>query len=162
MKQRITLFALILIGFGVYIYLNIIDNKTMLPKEGLPSFTLIDENGTALKSETFKGKKILVHFWASYCFPCVQEIPKLDKAREELKKKNIELIAISLDEKPEDVVRFRKKVNFGFPVYFDPEFKLVDYFHTTRLPESFLVDENGKTIKSFIGGREWENEVTDL
>ncbi|MBX7149777.1 TlpA family protein disulfide reductase [bacterium] len=155
MKQRIILFSLLLVGFGVYIYLNVIDNKIANPEGDLPIFSLESESGPALTSQTLHGKKILIHFWASYCYPCVQEIPKLNAYREELKKQNIELVAISLDEKKEDVVRFRQKVKFDFPVYFDPEYKLVDYFHTTRLPESFLVDENGKVINSFIGAQEW-------
>lgn len=132
----------------------------------------VDELKTVLESGN--GKIKLVNYWATWCVPCVKEFPELVKLHSAYKDKNFELIFISLDDisdKDTKLKEFLKKQGVDFTTYFGnfpkPEV-LMDYMDKSwqgEIPATFIIDKEGKTIKTIFGSRsyeEFEQEILKL
>lgn len=110
-----------------------------------------------------KDKIILVNFWATWCGPCVKEIPDLIKLKEELGGKNFEIIGVSIDRSITPVVEFAKKAGINYLLLHDPESKLLDAFGgSVGIPTTYLIDRNGKIITKYIGARTKEIFANDI
>lgn len=124
-------------------------------KDEAPDFVLKDGDGKELRLGDFRGKVVLIHFWATWCFPCVEEFPLLDQFQKNFPSDKFVLLAISEDDEKSAVEKFRKKIEFDFPVLFDLEQKVSDLYGTYRLPETYVVDKNGIIVKKIIGPQNW-------
>lgn len=124
-----------------------------------PNFTLQDEAGNKVSLTDHRGKVVLVHFWATWCPTCLDEIPLLDQLQKQFSSSPFVLLAISEDESFEDIEKFRKKVPFDFPVYLDEMQKATDAYGTYRFPESYLVDKEGIIVKKFVGPQNWDQPI---
>lgn len=120
-----------------------------------PPILLYDEQGQKISLSDFRGKVVLVHFWATWCAPCAEELPILDAFQKKMPSDQFALLAISEDEEERDVDQFRKKIPFSFSVLFDSGQKTADAFGTYRLPESFLIDKQGVIVKKLSGPQNW-------
>ena len=117
------------------------------------TITLKVENNI-LSSEQLKGKKVLLNFWATWCAPCLEEMPAFNRIYEEYNDK-LEIVGILMEKNksPEDLALFMKKYNMKFPVVVgDENYRAAKAFDDVKMfPESFLFDENGKFVKKYIG-----------
>ncbi len=126
--------------------------------EGVPTFSgkLID--GGEFNLEKFKGKILIINFWASWCAPCVEEMPSLLKLAKQFSK-DVELIAVSSDSDLHDISVFLK----GYPdtqsenvhILFDPKSEIIKNYGVDRLPESFVIGRDFKLKKKIIGSIDW-------
>ncbi len=119
----------------------------------------LDEHKIQLSS--YKGKILIVNFWASWCAPCVDEIPSLTKLRD-LFKDQIFVVAVSSDQAKEDITAFRKSFPaFGEPnivIVWDEKKDFVRQFGIAKLPESIIYGKDGKAIKKIVGSIDWMSE----
>ena len=129
------------------------------PLEGkaAPDFTVSTDNGEKFKLAAAQGKVVLLHFWATWCPPCTQEMPKVNALYNAMKDRPFELVAVSVDENKKDVDAFKGKMKLDFPIYFDPSENLTDTYGTFGLPESYLIDPSGKIVKKLVGPQNWMN-----
>lgn len=105
-----------------------------------------------------KGKVILLNFWATWCPPCVQEMPSMDELNRRLKAKPFMVVGISVDERWEDLDAFFNKLNRPptFLIAHDPERKVtLGLFGVDKYPESFLIDKKGKIRAYYQGAADW-------
>jgi thiol-disulfide isomerase/thioredoxin len=100
---------------------------------------------------SLRGKVVLVNFWATWCLPCLQEMPSLEKFARTY---DVEVLAVSVDDGWEPVDKFLGK-NTSFRVALDLGAKVSQIYGTTQFPESYLVDRGGKARLKFIGPRNW-------
>lgn len=129
-----------------------------MEKEGAPNFTAKDLNGASFDLRSLKGKVVVLNFWASWCAPCVEEVPSLIKLIKEFKG-NVQLIAVSGDSSLEDIHVFLK----SFPelqaanikVVWDEDRSLMKQFQVSRLPESLVLDKDQKLAKKLVGSIDW-------
>jgi len=158
MRNRLFLILIIFgtVLYGFYLQKGYEERHRLVGKMA-PDFSVKNESGKTISLSDLKGRVVLVHFWATWCVPCLYEIPSLNDLQKSLDHTKFALVAISMDEKREDVVSFRKKVQFDFPVFFDSTLDVVDAYGTFRLPESFLVNKEGLIVKKWIGPQEWES-----
>ena len=123
-----------------------------------PTFSLLDRDGKPVSLEQYKGQTVLLHFWATYCVPCVTEIPELEALYEKLKDQKFVVLAVSLDDNGWKALNpFLQKHPVQFPVAWDGEWKAADLYHVYRIPESYLIDPQGKLVEKFIGSQLWTN-----
>lgn len=160
MNNRLPLILLISLGAVLYFFFIRFEQKDQRQKIGreLPNFSLTSLDGQKLETASLKGKVVLVHFWATWCPPCVNEIPELNKFYNSMRasaQDDFVLIALSVDADPKDVEDFKKRAQFDFPVYFDASEKMADFFGTYGLPESYFVDRQQKIHDQFIGPQDW-------
>ena len=117
-----------------------------------PDFTLKDTDGNEVTLSDYKGKIIILDFWATWCGPCRMSIPDLISIQSEYKD-NLVIIGISLDDgRTQDNVKpFMNSVGINYPVVFGTMDVVIDYGNIYAIPTSFIIDQSGNIVKSHIG-----------
>ena len=161
--QSLILIVLILVGIGIIVLLQLKDSsfnpwgKPLLGKGvPAPNFTFPGLDGKKVSLADFKGKVVLLNIWATWCAPCVAEMPSMEKLYQELKDEGFELLAVNVDESgAETVAPFMEKHKLGFPVLLDPRGDIKNLYLTTGIPESFIIDKHGIIVEKVVGPRDW-------
>ena len=113
----------------------------------------LDNNEVDLSS--FRGKKILINYWATWCGPCIQEMPSLLKAQEALKAENYVFLLVS-DEAIKRISRFKDRKNYNF-TYLKSTTSLAS-MRIFTLPTTVIFNEDGKKVKTMVGAIEWDSK----
>ena len=124
----------------------------------LPETIFTDENGDKLTLKSFRGKIILLNFWATWCGPCVREMPSLRRLHNELKGPDFTVIALSEDRIGwQKIGTFRDKLNLGeLPLYHDVDSKMMYAAKARGLPTTLLIDREGNELGRLVGLAEWD------
>jgi peroxiredoxin len=130
----------------------------------VPDFSLKVLNGKRVGIKQFKGKIVLLNFWAIWCAPCKDEMPGLEVLHRQFRDKNFVLLTISVDYGGvKSVQEFINKHQYTFSVLLDPKCEVFDLFKANGIPTTFLVDKKGKMIGKAMGPRDWKShEVVSL
>ena len=121
-----------------------------------PDFALTTPSGAAVSLKQFRGKVVLLNFWATWCPPCVREMPSMEALFQKFKPRGFTVLAVSLDEKGAAVVKpFLKKYRLTFPVALDPDSGISGRYGARDLPSSFLIDAQGRVVAAAKGERDW-------
>ncbi len=115
-------------------------------------FTLTDLQGKTWRLKDLKGQVILINFWATWCPPCLKEIPDLQALYTRFQNQGFVVLAIS-DENVEKVAPFAARHGMTYPVFVDPPRKVIDQFSIDGIPKSFVYDRNGKLVAESIDMR---------
>lgn len=140
-------------------------DPALSPMDGKPlpdiSFTAMD--GKKVRLASFKGKVLFVNLWATWCAPCREEMPGMQKLYEQMKGENFEMIAISIDKDGMKAVSpFVKELGLTFPILLDVEQLAAGPFHITGVPETFLVNQDGIILHHLVGPAKWDRpEITN-
>ncbi len=128
-----------------------------------PIFELPDINGKKVSLADFKGKVVLINFWATWCGPCKAEMPSLNNLYAAFKNEGFVVLAVSLDPSEKPVRSFVAEKGLAFPVLMDPEKEVYfDLYAAFAMPTSFLIDRKGMIAEKFIGERVWDSpEIKD-
>lgn len=123
------------------------------------------ENDKEIKLSDYKGKVILLNFWATWCPPCRKELPALSEIFKELEGKNFQMIGISVDENPDALVNFLKSNLLPYTVLHESSGLLEKYMGVSGngqnvIPQTFIIDKNGKVVENIVGSRSKEEFVT--
>jgi thiol-disulfide isomerase/thioredoxin len=128
-------------------------------REALRPFDLEQPGGTHVRLDQFRGRVLLVNFWASWCAPCREEMPALDSLRREFATDGVAFLAISDDRNREHAARFIEQLNLGLPFAFG-DGKMRGRYHYFGLPFTVLVDRDGRVVERWAGyGGETQIEV---
>lgn len=123
-------------------------------------FTLTDIKDQSHSLSDYKGKVVLVNFWASWCPPCIYEMPELTRLKKQLTDQPFEILALNVGEKKYRVRKFAKLINFHLPVLLDTSKETFDDWDIKTLPTSFLIDAEGKIRYRVRGNPGWEEDDT--
>jgi len=129
------------------------------PKQRLkaPAFQLPDLDGNTVSLQAFEGKVVLVHFWATFCVPCLEEMPVLESLWQEYGGKGLVILGIAGDRGKSDIVReFAEKTGVSFPVVHDQDGRVRKQYEVVALPTTYLVGRDGKISGRAIGTRSWD------
>ncbi len=122
-----------------------------------PDFSLVDLHGKKVALQQFRGKIVLLNFWATWCGPCKEEMPFLEILYQQFKEKEFVLLTVSVDyEGPKPVQEFISKQRYTFPVLLDPKCEVLDLFDVKGIPTTFIIDKKGKLLGKAIGPRDWK------
>lgn len=130
-----------------------------------PDFTLPNLQGDPVRLSDFRGKKaVFINFWATWCPPCRVEMPTMEKAYREYKRKGLEILAVSIDVGPKSIVQnFMQEFELTFPALLDPEMKVLQLYRVPAIPASFLIDKQGIIRYKELGYRDWtDRESTKI
>ena len=131
----------------------------------MPDFTLPDQNGKKIKLSDFRGKYVLIDFWASWCGPCMREMPNIVKLYKECKGKDFEILGVSLDSKKEAWLGAIKKNNMKWPQVSDLEMwstAPVKLCNVTAIPYTVLIDPQGKVVALDLRGEKLIQKVKEV
>lgn len=170
-KREITPFAVLVFGL-VIAFLIWKSGQTGVPTEPpksagspiegtpAPDFTLPDLNGIEHTLSKYKGKVVFLNIWATWCQPCKDEMPSMEKLHQRFKDKDFIMLAVSIDKDGKKSVEpFMKEYNLTFTALLDPEGITSKMYKTTGVPETFIVDKDGTVIHKVIGPRDWGKEA---
>lgn len=116
-----------------------------------PDFTLPDVHDKKVSLSDFKGKVVLLDFWATWCGPCLQELPHLKKLHRKYEDKGFTVVGVSMDHDGEEVVKpFVKENEIPYPILLAGD-DGVEGYPVRALPTAFLIDRQGRIVKNFIG-----------
>ncbi|MGF2616280.1 redoxin domain-containing protein [Rossellomorea vietnamensis] len=135
-------------------------------KEGelAPDFTLATIDGKSVSLSDYKGQKVILNFWATWCPPCKAEMPHMQKFYEENKDNGIEIVAVNLtnmDEGKPAIEQFVQDYELTFPVPLDEEGDIGMQYQAFTIPTSYVIDTEGKIAKKIIGPMD-ENMMKSL
>jgi peroxiredoxin len=131
------------------------------PNLGVPAaeFKLIDLDGKWLSLSDYKGKVVLLNFWATWCGPCRVEMPSMEVLYQEFKKDGFEILAISSDHQGSIITRpFVEAQALTFPILHDADYRASGNYGIRTLPMSYLVDRQGILRHRVFGARDWNSE----
>ena len=130
---------------------------TELPKKPpAPAFSLEDIDGREYKLSDYSGKVVIVNFWATWCPPCREEMPSMQRAWKQLEAEGIVMLGIDVGEDEHTVFSFGADYGLEFPLLLDQDSGVTNKWPVVGLPTTFIVDPEGKIVYQAIGGREWD------
>lgn len=132
-------------------------NKDPGPQVGMPApdFALPDLKGQLHSLDDFRGRVVVLNFWATWCPPCIDEMPSLKKLHQALADRGVAVIAVSVDERFSDVPAFVQKFDLTFPVLYDEGKKVSRKYQSFKYPETYILDRDGRLKSKVVGPRDW-------
>jgi peroxiredoxin len=122
-------------------------------------FALPTPDGLNFRLSEQRGKVVLVNFWATWCPPCLEEMPAMERLWRRHKDAGFVLVAISLDADPKKVPPFVSARKFSFPVALDPKMAVAEKYGVRALPSSFVIDRQGVMAGVALGPRSWDDSA---
>ena len=120
------------------------------------SFTVRDVNGKLVSLGDFKGKVVLLNFWATWCLPCAKEMPSMDRLLQSYSAKGLVVVGVSVDiAAPRDVKEFADKLKITFPILHDRDSIISRHYSIPGVPTSYLIDRQGKIVYRVLGEYDW-------
>jgi peroxiredoxin len=127
-----------------------------------PDFTVQDGQNKITLSQ-YRGQVVVLNFWATWCPPCVEEMPSLVEMQRRMKAKGVTVLAVSVDVDESAYKQFVKDHNVNLLTVRDPDQKSNSLYGTSKFPETYIIDRNGVMQRKFIGAVDWtEPEVVDF
>jgi peroxiredoxin len=122
------------------------------------NFVLKDLDGGAVSLEDYRGKIVLLNFWATWCLPCRVEMPSMQKLYHEFKNQDFTILAIDIQEDLGSVKAFREQYKLNFPILLDSDGSVGEVYGVRAIPTTYLVDREGYILGFALGPRDWANE----
>jgi len=124
-----------------------------------PDFSAVDvRSGEAVAFDAFEGEVVLLNIWATWCTPCVREMPSIQRLYDQLAPHGLEVVAVSVDNDDTEAVRqWVEERGLTFDVLHDRAARIERAYQTTGVPESFVIDRQGVIVKKVIGAAEWDH-----
>ena len=116
-----------------------------------PDFKLAADNGKEYTPRNFGGKVLVLNFWASWCPPCIQEMPSLNEFQKMFAADGVVVLGVSVDRSEKNYRAMLKSFKVVFPTVRDPEENVSYKYGTYKVPESYIIDRNGKVVRKFVG-----------
>ncbi len=123
-----------------------------------PAIVLEALDGKKLAVAGLHGKYVFLNFWATWCPPCREEMPSIQRMNDQLAGEDFAVYAISVGEPAATVESFLKKTPYSFPIVLDPEGQLSAIFAGRGIPTTYLLDRQGKAIAGIVGARHWDTD----
>lgn len=120
-----------------------------------PEFAVTTDTGRTITRSNFGGKLLVLNFWATWCPPCVEEIPSLNDLQQKLAGEGVVVLGVSVDRSKQVYDRFLERARVGFLTARDPEAGISSQYGTFKYPETYIIDSRGKVVEKIIGGANW-------
>ncbi|MDG2394979.1 TlpA disulfide reductase family protein [Candidatus Thioglobus sp.] len=136
-----------------------VNETTLKPYKGKShiALQLKDLKGQKINLNDYQGQVILLNFWASWCKPCIKEIPSLVRLGEQLKPSNFKIITVNVGESAREISEFKKRIKFDLPILLDDKGVAVQDWGVYAYPSNFLLDKDGIIRYSYRGALEWDS-----
>ena len=152
--------AALLIVIGLAVYFGFSSRAKPGVNLTAPQFVLSDAKGLQVKSSEFGGRSMIVHFWASWCPPCTDELPELMEAAAAFSPDHLRFVFVSNDPDWTGALKLISKGKQSSSLIFllDPDSHVADRFGTFQLPETYFVSKHGKILSKWIGPQKWKSD----
>lgn len=124
-----------------------------------PDFTAQGEDGKTYRLSDYRGKYVVLNFWATWCPPCREEIPSMERMWQKVKDRNVQLLAVNVGEDADTIFKFLGSYPMSFPSLLDPEGEIIDSYPVVGLPTTYIINPQGMVTHRAVGSREWDDEA---
>ena len=125
--------------------------------DSAPNFTITADNGRTITASNFGGRLLVLNFWATWCQPCVEEVPSLDQFAKDMAGSGVVVLGVSMDANPKVYHDFLSRNRVSFMTARDPEAKISADYGTFKYPESYIIDAKGKVLKKIAEAADWND-----
>jgi peroxiredoxin len=133
--------------------------QTLTPIPGkvmAPDFSLLDTNGKTHRLSDYRGKPVIINFWTTWCPPCREELPSMNRAWHLIEKEGIAMLAINMGEDEDTIFIFSADYPTDFPVLMDQSGEVIEQWPVKGLPTTYVIAPDGTLAYRAIGSREWD------
>jgi peroxiredoxin len=123
-----------------------------------PDFVLKGPAGNQINLRELRGKVVFVNFWATWCLPCIEEMPAMEKLHQELQKDGLVILAVNFQEGTERVKEFLTKHNLTFTALLDDDGKVAERYQAWALPVSVIINKRGEIVARAMGSKDWDSK----
>lgn len=124
-----------------------------------PAFELTDLDGRPQKLADYLGKVVVLNFWATWCPPCREEMPSMQRGWEKVRDEDIVFIGVNVGEDADTVFLFLADYSVDFPLLLDEDATVIEQYPVTGLPTTYIIDPLGRITHRAVGGRAWDDDV---
>ena len=167
MRNLVLVVVIVLVGTAVYL---VATSSSRPPSEWVnsvavgdlaPDFQLEDTKGNKVSLSDLRGKVVMVNLWATWCPPCIEEMPSMERLHEVMAGDDFVMLAINTEQNGRTVVpEFLEKTPYSFPILYDDEGVVQKLYGVYKFPESFIVGKDGKVVEKVIGPLDWSSSKT--
>jgi peroxiredoxin len=125
--------------------------------ETAPDFALPALGSGSISLRNYRGQIVLVNFWATWCAPCVEEAPGLEKFAEQMRNQGVTVLGVSVDTDAVALQRFVTQNHLSFPMARDPNQAVTSRYGTFKFPETYILDREGRVAEKIIGPANWQD-----
>lgn len=144
-----------LLGGLVYVVTTSVEQEVVAVGSKAPPFRLTTDQGITITPTNFGGKLLVLNFWATWCPPCLEEIPSLSEFQRRYRDKGVVVVAVSVDEDEEAYRNFLEHVRVSFLTARDPGAELSVRFGTFKFPETYIIGPDGRVLQKVVGAANW-------
>ena len=138
---------------------TVLAEQTLTPIPGkvmAPDFTLQDTNGKTHRLSDYRGRPVIINFWATWCPPCREELPSMNRAWHLIKEQGIAMLGINMGEDEDTIFIFSADYPTDFPILMDQSGEVIEQWPVKGLPTTYVVAPDGSIAYRAIGSREWD------
>lgn len=121
-----------------------------------PDFSLMDMQGQKVSLADFKGKVVILNFWATWCSPCREEMPSMEMLYRKYKDQGLVILAVNVEKDAAKIVKnFLQRTPYTFPILLDDKAEVQSLYKVFRFPETFVIDRSGNVVETVTGAIDW-------
>jgi cytochrome c biogenesis protein CcmG, thiol:disulfide interchange protein DsbE len=147
--------GVLLAALAVVIVFTLLDHHITDVGDTAPAFSIVTDQGRRITPTDFGGRVLVLNFWATWCAPCVEEVPSLSEFQKRMAASGVVVVGVSVDKNPKLYGEFLKRFGPTFQTARDPDEGIPNNYGTYRYPETYVIDHNGKVVQKVIGSRNW-------
>jgi cytochrome c biogenesis protein CcmG/thiol:disulfide interchange protein DsbE len=148
------LLALSFVAF-VWVIKDSFEDRVVTVGDKAPNFSIKTDKGRTVSVSDFGGKVLVLNFWATWCPPCIEEIPSLDQFAATMKDSGVVVLAVSVDKNEKAYRSFLQRNRPAFETARDPDANISSDYGTYKWPETYVIDKNGKVVQKLISNQNW-------
>jgi len=146
-----------LLGLALLLGGNMACHARARPGAAAPNFTITTAQGHVRHLTDYRGRVLVLNFWATWCPPCVEEVPSLNLLQRRLEGTPVTVLAISVDQDAAAYQRFLQTYGILFPTARDADAEIPHRYGTVRYPETYIIDPHGRVTRKIVGPTDWNN-----
>ena len=156
--DRILLGLVLVLGVSLaWVVKGTLDDHIVRIGDTAPDFKVVTETGRTVTPANFGGKLLVLNFWASWCQPCLQEVPSPEVFSRQFAPEGVVVLGVSVDKNENLYHQFLRQFPVTFQVARDPSWDIAANYGTFQLPETYIIDSSGKVVQKVIAAQNWMN-----
>jgi len=144
--------GLLALVFGIY---RSFREEIIQVGDAAPPFSIVADRGRSISVPNFDGKLLVLNFWATWCPPCVSEMPSLNQFQKDFAAAGVVVLGVSVDRNERAYRRLIEQKMVAFLTARDPEARISSRYGTFKYPETYVIDRTGKVVQKIIGPADW-------